>query len=25
ILEEIFDIKIRIEKVQDQHIAVYYR
>ncbi|CNH05446.1 putative iron ABC transporter ATP-binding protein [Yersinia thracica] len=25
ILEEIFDIKIRIEKVQDQYIAVYYR
>lgn len=25
ILEEIFDLKIRIEKVQDQHIAIYYR
>lgn len=25
ILEEIFDINVRIEKVQDQHIAVYYR
>lgn len=25
ILEEIFDIKISIEKVQGQHIAVYYR
>ncbi|CNI25820.1 putative iron ABC transporter ATP-binding protein [Yersinia aldovae] len=25
ILEEIFDIKVSIEMVQDQHIAVYYR